>query len=312
MTGTFRGYVLRRFALLLVTLIAVPSLSFVMFQLLSGEGGGLGHVLEELRQYLAATFVRLDFGGDSFAGSTFSRTRGVLDVIGQGFAADMYLLAGGLVLGVCLGILGGSILGRHPRSFAARLVSFSTAIVMSSPVYFLGLAALLLFAPDIGTLVKIPFMTEASTYKPPGEAPLQFLKSMWVPWLVVAAPLAAACTRMCAGTLGEVLGEDYLRTARGKGVRESVVLRRHALPPASAPVIALVGVNINLMITNVALMESVFNIPGSFRYIERALVNRDVDLVQGMVLEATFFIVCANFLADAIQAYMDPRVRQAV
>ena len=114
------------------------------------------------------------------------------------------------------------------------------------------------------------------------------------------------------GQLGEVLGEDYLRTARGKGVRESVVLRRHALPPASAPVIALVGVNINLMITNVALMESVFNIPGSFRYIERALVNRDVDLVQGMVLEATFFIVCANFLADAIQAYMDPRVRQAV
>ncbi len=311
-TGTFRGYVLKRFALLVGTLIAVPSLSFIMFQLLSGEGGGLGHVVEELGQYLSATFFRSDLGADSFQGSTFSRTRGVLEVIGQGFAADMYLLAGGLVLGVGLGILGGSLLGRNPRSLAGRIVSFSTAIIMSAPVYFLGLASLLLFAPDIGTVLKVPFMTEASTYKPPGEDPLRFLHSMWVPWLVVAAPLAAACTRMCAGQLGEVLGEDYLRTARGKGVRESVVLRHHALPTASAPVIALVGVNINLMITNVALLESVFNIPGSFRYIERALVNRDVDLVQGMVLEATFFIVCANFLADAIQAYLDPRVRQGV
>jgi peptide/nickel transport system permease protein len=310
-TGTFRGYVLKRFALLVVTLILVPSLSFVAFELLSGQGGGLGHVLDALGEYLSATFFRLDLGADSFQGSTFSRTRGVLDVIGQGFAADMYLLGGGLVLGVALGIFGGAMLGRHPRSLGGRLVSFATAVIMSSPVYFLGLAALLLFSPDIGTVLKIPFMTEASTYTPPGDDPLRFLKSMWVPWLVVAAPLAAACARMCAGQLGEVLGEDYLRTARGKGVREARVLRHHALPPASAPVIALVGVNINLMITNVALMESVFNIPGSFRYIERALVNRDVDLVQGMVLEATFFIVCANFLADAIQAYLDPRVRAA-
>ena len=73
--------------------------------------------------------------------------------------------------------------------------------------------------------------------------------------------------------------------------------------------VALVGVNMNLILTNLALIETVFNIPGGFRYIERALVNRDVDLVQALVVEATFFIVVANFLADAIQRWLDPRVR---
>ncbi len=75
------------------------------------------------------------------------------------------------------------------------------------------------------------------------------------------------------------------------------------------PVIALVAVNTNLLVTNVALMERVFNIPGSFRFVERALINRDVDLAQALVLEATVLIVLANFLADALHAWLDPRVR---
>jgi peptide/nickel transport system permease protein len=106
-----------------------------------------------------------------------------------------------------------------------------------------------------------------------------------------------------------VLGEDALRTARGKGAREGRVLRHHALPLAAPPVIALVAVNTNLLITNVALMETVFNIPGSFRYVEDAVRNRDVDLAQALVVEGTILIVLANFLADFVHAWLDPRVR---
>jgi ABC-type dipeptide/oligopeptide/nickel transport system permease component len=114
---------------------------------------------------------------------------------------------------------------------------------------------------------------------------------------------------MTASQLGGVLHEDFVRTARAKGVRSRAVIWRHALPAAAGPVVALVAVNMNLILTNLALIEVVFNIPGGFRYIERALVNRDVDLVQALVLESTFFIVVANFLADAIQGWLDPRVR---
>ena len=84
---------------------------------------------------------------------------------------------------------------------------------------------------------------------------------MWVPCLIAGAPLGAACARMSAGSMRTVLGEDVLRTARGKGARESRVMRHHALPLAAPPVIALVAVNTNLLITNVALMETVFNHP---------------------------------------------------
>ena len=76
--------------------------------------------------------------------------------------------------------------------------------------------------------------------------------------------------------------------------------------------VALIGVNMNLVLTNAALVETVFNLPGGFRYMERALINRDVDLVQALILEATFFIVVANFLADAVLAWIDPRVRESV
>ena len=92
----------------------------------------------------------------------------------------------------------------------------------------------------------------------------------------------------------------------------AALVRHHAMPVASAPVIALIAVNMNLIITNTALVETVFNIPGGFRYMERALINRDVDLVQALILEATFFIVVANFIADAVIAWLDPRVRESM
>ena len=132
---------------------------------------------------------------------------------------------------------------------------------------------------------------------------------MWLPCVIAGAPLCAACARMAAGSLRSVLQDDALRTARGKGATEGRLLRRHALPLAAPPVIALVAVNTNLLLTNVALMETVFNIPGSLRFVERALVNRDVDLAQALVVEATVLIVVANFLADAVHAWLDPRVR---
>ena len=132
------------------------------------------------------------------------------------------------------------------------------------------------------------------------------MHGLWLPALIVGAPLAAACTRMCASQLLGTLHEDFVRTARGKGAAPRRVVWRHALPAAAGPVIALVGVNMNLILTNLALIESVFDIPGGFRYIERALVNRDVDLVQALVVEATLFIV-----ARELPRRRDPRVARS-
>ena len=175
--------------------------------------------------------------------------------------------------------------------------------------YWLGLVALLLFAPGVGSIAEVPFLSTVNGYRDPFDDPAGFLHGLWLPALIVGSPLAAACTRMSETQLPATLNEDFVRTARGKGVARRRVLWRHALPAAAGPVVALVGVNMNLILTNVALIETVFNIPGGFRCIERALVNRDVDLVQALIVEATLFIVVANFLADAINAWLDPRIR---
>ncbi len=311
MTGaaSFPLFVVRRLALLLLTLVLVPSLSFVMFTLIQGDQTGPLDLLRELGNYLAAVFLQGELGGAHFAGQTFARTRSALDVVMDGFVVDCYLLGGALLFGVLAGLAAGALQATHPRSLPSRAITVVTALTLSAPVYWVGLFTLLLFAPGVGSIVQIPFLSTVSGYRDPLEDPAGFLHGLWLPALIVGAPLAAACTRMCASQLRSTLHEDFVRTAHGKGVKARRVVWRHALPAAAGPVVALVGVNMNLILTNLALIEAVFNIPGGFRYIERALINRDVDLVQALVVEATLFIVVANFLADSIHAWLDPRVR---
>jgi peptide/nickel transport system permease protein len=307
--GSLPGYLARRLVLLALTMVFVPSLSFVMFTLIQGDHTAPLDVLRELGRYLGATFLQADFGAESFRSDTFIRTRGAFEVVSDGFLVDVYLLTGALVLGVGIGLLAGAIQATRPGSIASRVIAVLTAFVLSSPVYWLGLAVLLLFAPGVGSIAEIPFISTVGGYRPPGRDPLRFLEGIWLPCLLIGAPLMAACSRMAASQLANTLDEDFVRTARAKGLRGTRVIWRHALPAAAGPVVALVGVSMNLLLTNLALIEAVFNLPGGFRYIERALVNRDVDLVQALVLESTFFIVVANFLADATLAWLDPRVR---
>jgi peptide/nickel transport system permease protein len=307
--ASFPSFIARRLALLAITLVLVPSLSFLMFTLIQGDQTGPLDLLRELGDYLAAVFLQGELGSGNFRSETFIRTRSALDVVMEGFLVDCYLLGGALVLSVLTGLAAGALQATRPRTLASRSIAVVTALALSVPVYWLGLMALLLFAPGVGSIAEIPFLSTVNGYRDPFDDPLGFLEGLWLPALIVGAPLAAACTRMCASQLLGTLHEDFVRTAHGKGVTARRVVWRHALPAAAGPVVALVGVNMNLILTNVALIETVFNIPGGFRYIERALVNRDVDLVQALVVEATLFIVLANFLADAIHAWLDPRVR---
>jgi peptide/nickel transport system permease protein len=307
--ASFPAFIARRLALLVLTLVVVPSLSFVMFTLIQGEHTAPLDLAEELASYLAAVFLQGDVGEQAFRGETFIRTRGALDVVMDGFLVDLYLILAGIALAVLIGLAAGALAATRPRSPAAGAVGAVTALALSAPVYWLGLAALLLFAPGVGSIAEVPFLSTVNGYRDPFDDPLGFLHGLWLPALIVGTPLAAACTRMAASQLRGTLEEDFVRTARAKGVTRRRVLWRHTLPAAAGPVVSLVGVQMNLILTNVALIESVFNIPGGFRYIEEALVNRDVDLVQALVVEATLFIVVANFLADALHAWLDPRQR---
>jgi peptide/nickel transport system permease protein len=130
-----------------------------------------------------------------------------------------------------------------------------------------------------------------------------------MPWFVVAAGSAAIYARLIRGSLIETMGEDYIRTARAKGVRERTVVLRHGVRAAVNPVVTVLGVDIGVLIGSAVLVETVFNIPGIGRLNYTAITHADFPIVQGTVLFAALIIIVANIIVDIAYAFLDPRVR---
>ena len=291
-------------------MLVTPSLTFVLFGSLR-EGVSVTDKASQLPGYLSDTFLHLDFG----YAPKFHKPRG--QVLLDTMPVDIALLVGSLVCGVAIGLAAGLVGGARRRGAADRALAVGSAVGMSMPVYWFSSIVLVLFAPQTGYLLQVPFLSWYGGYVPFADSPLRWLQSLWVPWLVLAAPLAAMVYRMTRASLAEVVGEHFVRTARAKGVRERIVLRRHALRAALSPVIGLVSVNVALLVTNVIVIERAFNLPGFFRLASigqfNGLDDREphisLDDVQALIVEASLLIALTMFLADLLRAKLDPQAR---
>jgi peptide/nickel transport system permease protein len=299
---TFAGFLGRRLAALALTVVLAPTIVWTVFNGLRGTGGQ--PLYEVAADYVVTTYWHLDLGTSSayYGGS-------VWEVVEYTWPADLAMVVGGIASGVVLGTAAGLACAAWPGSVVSRALQFGGAVVLSTPPYWLGFMVLVFFAPGTGYVLELPFLSALMDYQELTLDPLGWLKALWVPWILVGLPLAAGVMRMTVVTLRDAIGEDFIRTARAKGLSPGRVLRRHALPVAVAPVAALVGASMPLLVTNIALMESAFNIPGLYREIRSVYSNADLPLIQAMVIETTILIVVANTLADIIQARLDPRVR---
>ena len=178
--------------------------------------------------------------------------------------------------------------------------------LISAPVFWLGLVSLYLFADDIGQFPILPGQgsyAAASTF-------FQKFASMILPWLVLASATAAVYARYMRASMIDVMSEDYIRTARAKGLPERTVIRRHAVRSAITPIVTLVGLDVGTLLAgNAILTETVFNIPGVGRLLYNAINVSDLTTIQGITLFGAFFIVFFNLVVDIGYAYLDPRVR---
>jgi peptide/nickel transport system permease protein len=282
--------------------VLAPTLVWTVFNGLRGTGGQpLPSVAAD---YVVQTYWHFDLGRSSAYSDS-----SIADVLIASLPADLGIVLGGVAVGVLLGMAGGFVVALRPGSIRVRGLELATAFILSSPPYWFGFAALILFAPGTGSILKVPFVSGLMDYDDLATNPLGYVKALWMPCVLVGLPLAAAVLRVTAATLRDIAGEEFLRTARAKGLRETRVIRRHALPFAIAPVAALTGANMAMLVTNVALVESAFNIPGTYRYIRSVFSFADLPMIQGMVIETTVLIVVANTFADLIQARVDPRLR---
>ena len=212
-------------------------------------------------------------------------------------AAIIWLMMG-IPVGIISAIRRGSLLDRTAMGIALVFVSM--------PVFWLGLVVLFLFADDIGKFHVFP---GANTYVGLTVDPTKWFTSLIMPWFVLAATSAAVYSRVLRGSLLEAMGEDYIRTARAKGLRERRVIFRHGVRSAITPVVTIFGLDLGALLGGAVITETVFNIPGIGRLNYDAINHSDFPIVQGTVILATLFIVVANIVVDITYAYLDPRVR---
>ena len=238
------------------------------------------------------------------------------DVWQRGMAADIWLLAGSIVIGVVVGVLGGLWCAGHPRTLRARALQTGAVLAYCAPVYFVGLGLLYLFNPVFGIFPVPLFFDAAPRWASPFTDPWMWLRTLLVPWLVLAAPLAGMCLRLTLAMAREITQEDYVRTAVAKGVPFGRVMRRHVGRPTFGATVSFAPVTLPLFLTNVVLVEQVFSVPGFFHYVWDAIGHNDesainLPIVIAAALWTTVLLIVLGMLADAILGRLDPRVRGA-
>jgi peptide/nickel transport system permease protein len=231
----------------------------------------------------------------------------VTRIIGQALPITVSLALGAAVLWLLLGVFNGVISATHPRSVADRGLTLFALFFYSFPSFLLGLL-LLYFLYFRLTLAGFNWFP-AGGYSPITGGVGPWFQHLVLPWVALALLLAATYTRLTRGSMLDVLGEDYIRTARSKGIRESRVVVVHGLRSALTPVITQFGIDLGQLIGGVVVTETVFSLPGLGQTAVVAINQQDLPVIIGIVLFASAAVVVANILVDIGYAVLDPRVR---
>ena len=315
-------YIVRRLLWGVVLLVIVLALLFVMFRVLPTadpaklRAGRLQSpkIIAEIRHdlgldkslpaqfwvYLKGIFLHFDLGYSYYSDAP------VKELIFDRLPATISLVLGAAVVWLVSGLGVGIISARRAGSKLDRATMGTSLVLVSAPEYWLGLLVLFFFASDIG---KVHVFPGAGSYVGLTAEPGKWFTSLIMPWLVVAAGTAAVYARMIRGTLIETMGEDYIRTARAKGLSERSVVMRHGLRAAINPIVTVLGVDIAILLGSSVLVETVFDIPGIGRLNYIAITHADFPIIQGTVLFASMFVIVANIVVDIAYAFLDPRVR---
>ncbi|MFJ6747420.1 MULTISPECIES: ABC transporter permease [unclassified Streptomyces] len=212
------------------------------------------------------------------------------------------LAVGAAVIWVISGVATGVVSALRPGSFFDRLAMGIALAGVSLPMFFTGLVSLALFSFNWPIWTNLHFV-------PFGESPGQWAWNLVLPWCSLAFLYSALYARLTRAGMLETMGEDYIRTARAKGLRERTVVVKHGLRSALTPLITIFGMDFALLLGGAVITERVFSFQGMGAYAIEGVTRSDLPIVMGVTLVAAFFIVLCNLLVDLVYAAIDPRVR---
>ena len=254
---------------------------------------------EQYWNYMKDVFLHFDFGR-SYRNDVDVRSQ-LLDRLPN----TLYLIAGAVVVWLTVGLSVGMISAVKRGSFLDRFSMTSALVAISAPPYWLGLVVLYLFSKDIG---RFPLLPGSGAFQESGNI-FTKVEALIMPWCVLATAFAAIYARLLRANLLEVLGEDYIRTARAKGLSERRVIFRHGARSALTPIVTVLGLDVGILVGGAILTESVFNIPGVGRLTYDAIQRGDIITVQGATLFLALAVCLCNLLVDIMYSVLDPRVR---
>ena len=233
--------------------------------------------------------------------SIFSRYP-VTELIAQRLQPTIVLALASEILAVVIAVPLGVIAAWKANTLIDRAIMLFAVLGFSIPVFWLAYNLIFLFA------VRLEWLP-AVGYEPISNGIVPWLKSITLPTIAIAVIFAALIARMTRTTMLEILREDYIRTARAKGLGDRLVLLRHALKNASVPVVTVIGLGLAGLIGGLVVTETVFAIPGLGRLIVEAVLRRDYPVIQGVMILVTMAYVLVNLIVDLSYAYLDPRIR---
>jgi len=318
-------YIARRLVWTLVVVAAVLAITFVVFYLLPAGDPALRFAgknpnpqeLELIRQRLGLDqawyvqflkFIKTFFTGDKYGwpglGYTFAGQSSVLHLIMDRAPRTILLIMGASILWLTSGVAIGVISAVRRRTVVDRAAMGFALFGISAPVFWLGLMGLYIFWRKLG-------WTGGTGYVSPVDSITGFFSHMILPWVVLALLYAAFYARMTRNNLLETLGEDYIRTARAKGLSEREVIFKHGLRASLTPIVTMFGLDIALLVGGAVITESVFNLQGLGYLAINGALTQDLPTVLGVVLLAAVAVAVMNLLVDILYAFLDPRVRYA-
>lgn len=235
-------------------------------------------------------------------GESFFFKRQVTSLIAQRIEPTLALATTTLIVTLLVAIPMGVIAAYRQGGWLDRAVMAFSVAGFSIPVFVLGYLLIYIFAVELKLL-------PVQGYRPISAGFWPFLERLMLPSITLSVIYIALIARITRASVIDVLGEDYIRTARAKGLNDRVVLNRHALRNAAVPIITIIGIGIGLLIGGVVVTESVFNIPGLGRLTVDAVLGRDFPTIQAVILLFSFVYVLINLLIDMSYALLDPRIR---
>jgi peptide/nickel transport system permease protein len=326
------GYLIRRIAGMIVLLFLLTLAVFFLFNMVPGDPAVLTcgkvctpqilaanrHKLEldippqeQYLRFLGGLVQGRTYAKDSPApvvcpapclGYSFLRHKQVLTLIQQAIPVTFWLTIGGFIIWIISGLAAGIYAALHRGKWQDRTIMGIALIGYSLPSFFIGLVLIFFVILEWGLL---PFPQWVS----PTDNPVQFFQTMILPWIVIAVLNAAFYVRLTRNQVLETLGEDYVRTARAKGLRERVVVVKHALRAGLTPIVTAAGLDLAYLLGGAIITESIFSLPGMGSLAVDSVVRSDLPIIAGVTLVSAAFIIFANLVVDLLYAVVDPRVR---